>query len=305
MRKTVAVFVVFIFLLTFLIPKFWVREVYINAAFLDLEDFKDIKALSFLKVNAEKDFQDLTLESKAKDKEIEPLEKLLEEQNFGSVFPFNPLKYAIRGSVASGVSPDTIVLLLLLPVVASLIAVGRHFFGIRGFGIFLPAALSVTFVALGPILGISLFMLIVVFSTGTRFLLRKLRFKLQYLPRMALILWTVAVGILGLLFLAPLIDGEFLSHISIFPVLILTLLAEDFTKVQIGKSVRVAASLTLETLFLAVISYFVLASKSIQALALLHPEATLLSTLILDVVVGRYVGLRLVEFWRFRKLISS
>ena len=44
---------------------------------------------------------------------------------------------------------------------AALIAAARHLIGIRGFGIFLPAALSVSFVATGPIVGIIIFLLIV------------------------------------------------------------------------------------------------------------------------------------------------
>src|SRR3990172_10122694 len=87
-----------------------------------------------------------------------PLEKLLEEQKLGPIWPANPVKYAIRGAVAAGVPANTIVLLLLLPIVAFVIALTRNIIGIRGFGIFLPAALSVVFVATGPIIGIGLFM---------------------------------------------------------------------------------------------------------------------------------------------------
>lgn len=242
--------------------------------------------------------------TKETEETVESLRQLLQRQKLGPAIQ-NPLKYAIRASVASGIAPNTIVLLLLLPVSATLIALGRHLVGVRGFGIFLPAALSVTFLALGPILGIGIFLLIVALSTGTRFFLKKLKVRLQYLPRMALILWSVALGVLGVLFLTPAFDGSIFSNISIFPVLILALLAEDFTKVQIGKSVRVAVSLTVETLILALVSYLVLASKSVQILALLHPEAVLAATLFVDVLIGRYTGLRVVEFWRFRRLISS
>lgn len=242
--------------------------------------------------------------TKEKQEPVEHLKKILDEQKLGAVFPFNPIKYAIRASVNAGVSPNTIVLLLLLPVIASLIALGRHLVGVRGFGIFLPAALSVTFVALGPLLGIGLFLLIVALSTGTRFFLKKLKIKLQYLPRMALILWSVAVGVLGVLFLVPL-DGGVLANISIFPVLILALLAEDFTKVQIGKSIRVAVNLTGETLILALASYLVLASKIAQSYALLYPERVLILTLLVDFLMGKYVGLRMMEIIRFRRLIEG
>ena len=244
---------------------------------------------------------DLTVESP---KTVEPLKKLLDEQQLGSPFPGNPIKYAIRASVDAGVPPNTIVLLLLLPGVAALIAAARHLVGLRGFGIFLPAALSVVFVATGPVVGIGLFLVIVFVSTTARITMRRLKLKLQYLPRMALILHFVVAGILLVLFAAPFIKRPDVASVSIFPVLILVLLAEDFSRVQLGKSAKVAINLTTETLILALLSYAFLTTKVVQEFALLRPEAWVLSVLVFDVLMGRYVGLRFLEFWRFRKLVS-
>jgi hypothetical protein len=234
-----------------------------------------------------------------------PLEKLLKEQTLGPIWPQNPLKYAIRGAVSSGVPANTIVLLLLLPFIAFVIAFSRNVVGIRGFGIFLPAALSVTFVAIGPVVGIGLFLVIVIISTGFRMLLRGLKLKLQYLPRMSLILWAVVMGVLGVLFAAPVIKFSDLANVSIFAVLILILLAEDFIRVQLGKSVKTALSLTAETLILAVISFFFLTLSPLQHYALLNPEITLLAVGVADFILAKYSGLRLMEMYRFRKLISS
>jgi len=233
------------------------------------------------------------------------LEKLLKEQKIGKVWPENPVKYAIRGAVASGVPANTIVLLLLLPIVTLVIAFSRNVVGIRGFGIFLPAALSVVFVATGPVVGIGLFLLIVVVSTLVRILLRKLKIKLQYLPRMSFILWAVVLGVLGLLFAAPYIRFSELPNVSIFAVLILVLLAEDFTRVQLGKSAKTAVSLTFETLILSLLSYLFLTLKPLQEYVLLNPEISLLGTAVFDLILGKYTGLRIMEFYRFRRLISS
>ena len=233
----------------------------------------------------------------------EPLKQILDTQKLGGVWPTNPMKYAIRGAVDAGVPVNTITLLLLLPGIATIIAAARHLIGLRGFGIFLPAALSVVFVATGPVLGIMLFLIIVLISSIFRFGLRKMKIRLQYLPRMALLLWVVVVGILLVLFASPIIRQPDLNNVSIFPVLILILLAEDFTRVQLGKSAKTAINITTETLILALVSYFLLVLKSVQELALLHPELWLVAIAIFDYLVGRYVGLRFVEYWRFRKLI--
>jgi len=113
---------------------------------------------------------------------IEPLVELLREQKLGPVWPVNPLKYAIRAAVVTGVPANTIVLLLLLPLVAMVIAAFRHLIGLRGFGIFLPAALSVVFVATGPIVGIGLFLVIVASSTIPRIILRRLKLNFSICP---------------------------------------------------------------------------------------------------------------------------
>jgi len=207
------------------------------------------------------------------------------------------VRHAIENSIASGVPENTIVLLLLLPIVATVIAATRQIIGIRGFGIFLPAALSITFVAIGPILGILLFMAIVIISTIVRILTRKLKLKLQYLPRMALILWFVSLGILGIIFTTNI-------NVSIFPVLILTLLVEDFTRIQLGKSFKTAIGLTYQTLILALISYLFLTYVPFQRLVLQNPEIALIVTFVIDIILGKYLGLRFMEYYRFRKLIN-
>jgi len=244
---------------------------------------------------------DLTKETK---ETVEPLKELLDGQRLGGVLA-NPIKYAIRASVGAEVPVNTIVLLLLLPGVAALIAAARHLVGIRGFGIFLPAALAVTFVATGPVVGIMLFLVIVFVSTLVRMFLRRTNIKLQYLPRMALLLHFVVLGILTVLFLAPVVRMPDITNVSIFPVLILVLLAEDFSKIQLGKSVKIAINLTTETLILALVSYVFLTTKAIQSFALLNPEIWIISILVIDYMLGKYVGLRFIEFWKFRRLLSD
>lgn len=234
-----------------------------------------------------------------------PLEMLLSQQKVESTWPFNPLKQYIRGSVAAGVPANTIVLLLLLPIVAFVIAFTRNIIGIRGFGIFLPAALSVVFVATGPVIGIGLFLLIVIVSTALRLILRTLKVKLQYLPKMSFILWGVVVSVLGILFLAPFIKFPDLANVSIFAVLILVLLSEDFARVQLGKSVNTAIKLSFDTLILSLISYVFLTFKPLQTFVLLNPELSLIVIAIADLLLGRYTGLRVMEIYRFRKLIRS
>jgi len=236
---------------------------------------------------------------------IDPLVKVLNEQYIGSLSFNNVLKYAIRNSINAGVPINTIVLLLLLPAVAAIIAGARHVIGVRGFGIFLPASLSVVFVAIGPILGISIFLIIIFISTFMRVFFRKYKIKLQYLPRMALILLFVVFGVLTVLFMAPVIKSPKILNVSIFPVLILVLLSEEFTRVQLGKNIKIAVNLAVETLLLSLVAYFFMTTSYVQRYILLNPEIYILIVMVIDILMGKYIGLRFVEYWRFRKLISG
>ena len=122
---------------------------------------------------------------------------------------------------------------------------------------------------------------------------------------MALILLLVVFGVLIVLFLAPVIKQPDFNNILIFPVLILVLLAEDFNKVQIGKNAKIAVRTTTETLGLALVAYLFMVIPFVQKTVLLHPEIYLLILIIIDILMGKYIGLRLVELWRFRKIITK
>jgi len=206
----------------------------------------------------------------------------------------NIFQSIISQAIINGVSVETIVLLLLLPLVVSIVAAARHFIGFRGFGILIPATISVVLAATGVVNGILVFLTILAVATFARMVSRKL--KLQYLPRMAVVLWFVCLGVLGMIFIFP-------TTISIFPILILILLAENFIEVQIEKSFREAVQLTLETLIIALIGWFILSLKSLQQFVLTRPEIVVLVPLVFNVILGRFTGLRLFEYWRFRRLL--
>lgn len=231
------------------------------------------------------------------------LEKYLADNPPSSLTVTNFLQHAIREAVKQGVPANTIVLVLLFPLVAALIAASRHLVGVRGLGIFLPAVLSVVFVSTGIVVGILLFLIILTVATAARLVLRKL--KLQYLPRMALLLWFVSLGVLAALFVSPYLNLEALTAISIFPILLLVLLAEQFIDLQIGKSVKEAVELTFETVLMALSCSLILNLDFLQKYVLLNPEITVLAVAVFDIFAGKYTGLRYLEYKKFKKILND
>ena len=228
------------------------------------------------------------------------LEAYLDEKIPGPLTWYNFLQHGIRIAVDQGVSPNTIVLVLLFPLIAALIAAARHLIGITGFGIFVPAMLAVALLATGIRVGLILFVVIWLAATIARFVTKKLR--LQYLPRMALLMWLVSVGVLAMMVGGVNLGFGSVSAVSIFPILILMLLTENFIEVQTGKSMREAIAVTLQTMVMAVVAAALMRLDLVQKTVLLYPEISLLLIALFDVYVGKYVGLRALEWAKFRKI---
>ena len=215
----------------------------------------------------------------------------------------NFIQHAMRQAVTGGVQPNVMVLLLLFPLVVTVIAASRHIVGLRGFGVYIPAVLSIGLASTGVLEGLTLFLAIAATAVLAKKVVKKTH--LPYLPRTALMLWTVSLGIFGLMMLAPYINLVTLMSVSIFPILILVLLAENFLDAQARTKQSEALILTLETLGLAVIASFFLRWEPLQTFALSEPELLIVSVAFLNALIGRFVGLRLSERLRFRSIIEE
>ncbi len=215
----------------------------------------------------------------------------------------NSLKLAIRKAVADGVSPNTLVLLFLFPLVAALVAFSRQIVGMSGFGMITPALLSVAFLSTGGLVGLLLLAFIMIVATFGRMVIKKV--KVPYLPKLAILIWIVSMAVLGLLLMSPMIGLDRLMGVGIFPIMLFVLLAETFIEAQITRNMTTSLWMTLETVVLAFVAYKIMSAPWVQAEVLLHPEVSVIAILMLDLVIGKYKGLRLLEVWRFRKLLKK
>ncbi len=207
----------------------------------------------------------------------------------------------INYALFRGVPLATVSLILLMPLIALLLAVARQVVGIKAFGIYVPALITLAFLESGFRYGTIVFLIILVVGTIARLLLKKIR--ILYLPRMALILTMVALGMLLVMFLAAYFDVVGLKTLSIVPLLTMVILTEKFVSAQIRYGFGEAIKLTLETFVLSGICYLVLSWETLKVLVISYPEAILLVIPFL-IILGRWSGLRLTEYWRFRKLLK-
>ncbi|MCL2110588.1 hypothetical protein FWH30_03365 [Microgenomates group bacterium] len=244
--------------------------------------------------------QDLTETISTK---TDDLTLLVEEQELGPLSWHNFLRHQIRTAISHGLPTNIIVILLIFPLVAAIIAFSRHVIGLKGFGIYAPAVLSVVFVSTGVRLGILLFIVVI----GCAMLMRALikRFSLPHLPKTALILWGVSTLVLVILLVAANFSWDMLLKLGIFPLLVIILLSENFMSTELFSSQTQALKLTVETVTMAAVCAMLISSNYLQSIVILNPELTLITTCLIDVLIGRFTGLRLLEYVRFHKLMKK
>ena len=232
------------------------------------------------------------------------LEAVLFENPVGELSWKNFLRHALDSAVENGVPANTAVLILLFPLVVAIVAAARHLIGIRGAGILTPSLLAVSFLATGIWAGVALFGVILLVSTLARTLLKQMR--LQSLPRLALLLWMVSGAVFLSLWGASF--WEFtrgIMEVGIFPILILMLLAETFIDIQSGRSGSEARAMILQTFVLAMFASLILGWEVVQKTVLLYPELIYFGVGVFDIFMGKYTGLRLSEYWLFKKATND
>jgi len=201
-----------------------------------------------------------------------------------------------------GVPELSLAFFLMLPVAATLISFARQVLGIKAFGLYIPLITTFAFLATGIKYGVFLFLIIVVTGTLFRYVLRKAR--LLYLPRMALTLILITISIYIIFVLAVYLGKTSFIQVSIFPVLILIILSEKFINTQIRLGNKIAIISTIETLLISIACYYLISWQSFQNIALQYPLIFIAVTIIINILLGRWAGLRISEFFRFKEVID-
>jgi len=205
--------------------------------------------------------------------------------------------------IQEGLPFETIILILMLPIIATFIAFLRQVVGVKAFGIYTPLIVTFAFLATNGIkYGIVIFVAVIFVCMLMRFVLRP--FRLLYLPRVAIMLTVVAVLILAMLAVGGNMRRTGLASVSIFPILIMITIVEKFVAVQIEKGNKAALRLALETLIISILGYFIASSQTLIRFIAAYPWA-ILFTIPLNVIFGRWTGLRISEYLRFKEVIKK
>ena len=190
--------------------------------------------------------------------------------------------------------------ILLFPIGALVVTFSRNILGVLTFGVFAPALLAVAFHGTGLVWGVSLFIIILAVGTFVRLFLE--RFQLLQTPRLGIMLTVTSLTMLGISILSVIKGLTLSSRVSLFPLVIISMTIERFSVMTEEEGIGAAIKVGMMTILVACFSYGVMNLEILGSIVLAFPETQLL-VLALFFIIGRWPGLRLLEYVRFRDFI--
>ena len=127
-------------------------------------------------------------------------------------------------------------------------------------------------------------------------------FRIQLVARLAILIALVSATMAALTVGGAYFGIGALLNISIFPMVIMSNVIENFTTTQVESGTREALRLTFNTLLVCSTCYLAIEVGGVQSIVLSFPEI-LLGVILLEVLIGKWRGLRLVEYARFYDLL--
>jgi hypothetical protein len=205
-------------------------------------------------------------------------------------------------AVLAQVPLQAINLILVLPVIACIVVLFRNVVGIETFGTFAPVIVSLAFLMTGLVWGLVIFCVIVGVGTVMRSALAW--FRIQLVARLAILIALVSATMAVLTVGGAYFGVGALLNVSIFPMVIMSNVIENFTTTQVESGTREALRLTRNTLIVCSACYLAIEIGGLQSVVLSFPEV-LLAVVALEVAIGKWRGLRLIEYARFYDLVRD
>ncbi len=199
-----------------------------------------------------------------------------------------------------GLSFSLLRTVLMLPVGALIVVVFRNVIGVPTFGTFLPALIAAAAGETGLLWG--MVSIIVVLLAVALARLGMTRLGLLHSPTLAILLAIVVLTMLGTALVAERLELLRLTRITYFPIAVMAIAAERFYLELAERGPGKAFEMLGGSLLVILSCYLVMNSIAVQVLLSGFPEA-LLWVIAANVYLGRWVGVRVLELRRFRRLV--
>jgi len=228
--------------------------------------------------------------------------EVMKIRNLDSLSLFNFLPYTLFSIIDQGLPAETLVLILMIPLLTTLLVFMRNIVGLPSLDMLVIIAFSIALLASNLVIGTILLFTILFSSMTARMLLKKV--KIMQLPKISLSMMIVSLSVLLVLSFLAFSKLVSVESLSIVPILLLIILSERIVRLEFETKPRKVWTVVLSSLATGVLGYFLLLSETARTIVLNFPEIILLLFPI-NLLVGRYFGLRLSEYYRFQELLDS
>lgn len=199
---------------------------------------------------------------------------------------------------------ELMILLIYVPLLASLSATVRYLTGIKIFGIYVPMVISFAYYFLDPshtgIIGLKyglvITAIVMIFTAVFHKLVNNAR--MHYLAKTAIIYTGVVSGIIVAVILMSRFFPDRMVRLIPLPILMIVTVVDRFIATQVKKKMSTTLILTAESVLVGVAGYFLIRWDFLREILLSHPEVLIL-ILLYNVALGRFAGLRLTELAKF------
>jgi hypothetical protein len=208
-------------------------------------------------------------------------------------FPFAKLPIATQTAIE---------VLLLMPIGALIISIGRQIIGVDTFGTFMPILLAIAFRDIAPMWSLIMFACIITVGLTARAVIDDLQ--LLMVPKLSVIMTAIIIGIMAFSLIAREIDITSTISIGLLPIVILSMLIERITVNWDEHGYKDTLMSGVGSLFVTFACWLVLNQDEVSHLIFNFPEL-LLVVLSAILLVGRYRGFKLLEIMRFKYFLRE
>ena len=192
--------------------------------------------------------------------------------------------------------------LLLLPLGALLIGILKNVIGFKTIGVFLPVLISIALIQTGIVNGLVLFTITIIIVSLLNVPLT--RWGIQHTAKLTLMMTAVVGEILATVLILSKTNVVAASTPLFFPFIILTLVAEKLARTIDEDGFKTAIDMYAQTMIVTLIIGFVLNSKLLQDFLITFPEI-IITIAGLNLLLGKWIGLRVLEYKRFIKIQNA
>lgn len=189
--------------------------------------------------------------------------------------------------------------LLLLPLGALIVAFFRQIIGVQTFGTFMPVLIAIALRETGLVYGIVFFTGIILIGLMARGYIEKLQ--LLMVSRLSAVLCIVVLAIVCFMLLNKNNAIPLGISVALFPVVIIVMFIERMSTMIEETGMKNAVIGCAGSIAIASIIYFIIMQPVVQHFVFTFPEHILI-VLACCILIGRYNGFKLSEYWRFRHI---